>query len=139
MEDGGCIPSNIPAAYPPIFSCPTSANVMTFFFWSSLHFGQDIGHLGSDNLFFLTSFWAKNRASARVCQIIPPNLMTFFFWSSLHFGQDIGHLGSDNLFFLTSFWAKNRASARVCQIIPPNLEKWQKIVNFAESSPQCST
>ena len=36
---GGCIP--------PIFSCPTSANVMTFFslFWLSLHFGQEIGRL----------------------------------------------------------------------------------------------
>ena len=29
---------------PPIFSCPTSANVMTFF-WSLLNFGQKIGHL----------------------------------------------------------------------------------------------
>ena len=71
--------------------------------------------------------------------------MTFFFWSSLHFGQEIGHLGSDALLCLvfTSLHftvvgenLSNRAGvSNLLNHPPPNLEKWQKMVNFAESPP----
>ena len=74
-----------------------------------------------------------------------------FFWSSLHFGQEIGHLGSDDVFVggggLFTSWhftvvgktLGNRAGVSNFLNYPPQLEKWQKMVNFAESSPQCST
>ena len=57
---GDVSPSNDSAASPPMFSSSTPANVMTVFFWSSLHLEQKFGHLGSDDLFFFgTTFWAK--------------------------------------------------------------------------------
>ena len=52
------------------------------------------------------------------------------------------------LFFLSSlhctslWWAKFGQRAGLSNLLNhplPNLEKWQKMVNFAESSPQCST
>ena len=63
-----------------------------------------------------------------------------YFWSSLHLGQEIDHLGSDDLFSLVftslhfTVLGKIWATARGCQTV-----KFAKLVNFAESSPQCST
>ena len=89
-------PPNNSAASPPIFSCPTSASQDNLFFLSSLHFGQEIGHLASDDLFFF----------------------------GLHFIAL--HCGGKNL--------GNCAGVSNLLNHPPNLEKWQKMVNFAESS-----
>ena len=64
-----------------------------------------------------------------------------FFWSSLHFGLKIGHLGSDDLFFVIALhcsgqkFGQPRGGVKFGKSSPPNLEKWQKMINFAESFP----
>ena len=98
-EWGGCILSII-RLHPPLYFHAPHQRVEITFFWSSLHFGQVIGHLGSDDLFFGLHFIALHCG-----------------------GQKLGQPRGDVQFAKSS----------------PHLEKWQKMFNFAESSPQCST
>ena len=44
--------------HPPNIFMPHISELDNLFFWSSLHFGQEIGHLGSDDLFFGLHFIA---------------------------------------------------------------------------------
>ena len=54
---GGCIPPIIRLHPPNIFMLHIS-ELDDLFFWSPLHFGQKIGHLASDDLFFGLHFIA---------------------------------------------------------------------------------
>ena len=95
---GRYISPNNSAASPAIISCPTQANVMTFIiyiFFFGLHFGQEIGHLGSDDLFL---------------------------WSSLYFGQKFGQLRGCVKFAKSSPQSRKMAkNGQFCRIIPPML------------------
>ena len=67
--------------HPPNIFIPHISELDDVFFWSSLHFRQEIGDLGSDDDFFLvfTSLHFTvvgrnlgNRARCHICEIIPP-------------------------------------------------------------------
>ena len=85
--------------HPPNIFMPHISELDNLFFWSSLHFGQEIGHLGSDDLFLV--------------------------FTSLHFiveGKNLGNrAGVSNLLNHPPQSRKMAKNGQFCRIIPPML------------------
>ena len=94
---GGVYPPNNSAASPNIFMLHIS-EVDGLFLWSSLHFGQEIGHLGSDDLFYLV----------------------FTSWHFTVVGKNLGNSAGVVKFSKSSSQSREMTkNGRFCRIIPP--------------------
>ena len=123
------------------FKEPQVADSWTRATKSCLRLGANLGGMGN--------------VSPPIIWMHPPNFMPhiserddLFYFFNLHFILDKKLVIWEVITFFwgvfTSFWAKIWATARVgyvkfAKLSPPNLQNWQKMVNFAKSSPQCST